>query len=348
MMCEVINHKKSIVISGILLVLLSACCGFNWFYKGDTILTKAYVIRMTVRIVVGIVTFILSFKYGRKFMLKYGWTLIPIGLAATLLSDNGYIHIFHRGIDIAPFINMFVVAGLASYFYQYGVKSILHNMLFWISGFLFLLAAEEESFVIILTVMIGMMLASAYKNKLIKKKSAMMLNLVLYAVLFAWSVKITVLGIVELKNLFYDTGYMASISRQIFANLKIFGTAESALPFAGNIDDFKLLWIFGVNGIAAGAVVSISLTAFIFFVCKKSFKIIFTDATPLAYATASILLVRYVISMLTHFGIVLGSLYAPVPLLSDGTLGYIAIFMLIGMIVGDEKLDMHSNRFGFV
>lgn len=65
---------------------------------------------------------------------------------------------------------------------------------------MFLLEAKEESFVIILMFMVGKMLVSACKHKRIEKKSTMMLNLVLHAVLFAWSVKITVMGIVEIRN----------------------------------------------------------------------------------------------------------------------------------------------------
>lgn len=345
---KIFKENKGIMISGCLLVLLSACCGCNWFYNGETTFIIAYGIRMTVRIVVGIGTFIFSFKYGRKVILKYGWLFIPIGIAAALYSISRDIRILGYGINIVPLTNILAVVGLASYFYQHSVKSVLHTVLFWISGFLFLLAAETEYFVIIATVMIGLMLACAYKNKLIEKKVIWILNLALYTVLFAWTVKITVIGIVELKNLFYDTGYMAAISRQVFANLKIFGTAESALLFYGNVDDFKLLWIFGINGIAAGVAVLSSLTAFIFFVCKKSFKITLTDTTPIAYAVASIFFVKYVISMLTNFGIVLGRLYAPMPFLSDGTLGYVAAFMLIGMIIGKETVDIHSKRFGFV
>lgn len=213
---------------------------------------------------------------------------------------------------------------------------------------MFLLAAETEYFVIIATVMVGFMLVSAYKNRLIGKKAIWILNLALYTVLFAWTVKITVIGIVEPKNLFYDTGYMAAVARNAFANIKWFGTGIAPKRIGGAVADYKLLWIFGIYGIAAGAAVLVSLTAFIFFVCKKSFKITLTDTTPLAYVAASILLVRYVISMLNNFGIVLGRLHAPIPLLSDGMCGYVAIIILIGMIIGKETVDIHSKRFGFV
>ena len=72
-----------------------------------------------------------------------------------------------------------------------------------------------------------------------------------------------------------------------------------------------------------------------------------TDTTPIAYATASILLVRFVVSMLTNFGIVLDGLFAPIPILSDGTCGYIAIFALVGLLLskneGEHKTELFKD-----
>lgn len=348
---EIFKENKGIMISGFLLILLSACfsslIGYSYSYNGNISLMTGYFGTVIIRFFLSVDVFILAFKYGRKVILKYGWLFILIGIAAASVSTDGYVYLFNCGIDIEPLTSALTVLGAASYFYKCGVKSALHTMLFWLSGFLFLLAAEEGYLVITLTVMAGFMLFSAYKNKLIKKKAVWILNLALYAVLLALTVKITAMGIIELTNLFYDTGYMASAVRNVYANIKWFGAGVTPKMIGGAVSDYKLLWIFGLYGIAAGAAVFASLTVFIFFVCKKCFKITLTDATPLSYAVASIFFVKYVISMLTDFGIVLGRLYAPMPFLSDGTLGYVVAFILIGMIIGKEKADIHSKRFGF-
>lgn len=349
---KLFKENKGIMISGCLLVLLAVCftslISYRYSYNGDISLMTGYFGRVIIRLCLSVGAFILAYKYGKKVMPKYGWLFIPIGIAVALFSNDGYIYLFDYGIDIAPLTNTLAVLGLALYFYKHSVKSVLHTILFWISGFLFLLAAEKGYFVITLMVMVGFMLVSTYKNKLIGEKAIWILNLVLYAVLFAWTVKIMVTGIIKLTNLFYDTGYMAAVARNVFANIKWFGAGIEPQRIGGAVSDYKLLWIFGLFGIVAGVVVFATLSAFTFFVCKKCFKNVLTDTTPIAFATVSILLVKLIISMLTNFGIVLGGLFAPIPILSDGTCGYMAIFALLGLIVGKEKVDIHSKRFGFV
>lgn len=336
---KLFKENKGIMISGCLLILLSLCftslISYRYSYDGNISLMTGYFGRVIIKFCLSVGSFVLAYKYGRKVTLKYGWTFIVLGIATALCSIDRDSYVL--GIDIKPLTNTLTALGLASHFYKHGVKSVLHTVLFWVLGFLFLLATETEYFVIVATVMVGFMLVSAYKNKIIEKKVIWILNLALYTVLLDWTVKITVIGIVELKNLFYDTGYMASVARNVFANIKWFGTGIAPKRIGGAVADYKLLWIFGLYGIAAGAAVLVSLTAFIFFVCKKSFKITLTGTTPIACAATSILLVRYVISMLNNFGIVLGRLHAPIPLLSDGMWGYVAIFMLIGIIVGKNQ-----------
>lgn len=339
---KLFKENKGIMISGCLLILLSLCftslISYRHSYDGNISLMTGYFGRVIIKLCLSVGSFVLAYKYGRKVTLKYGWTFIALGIATALCSIDMDIYVL--GVDFEPFTNTLTALGLASHFYKHGVKSALHTVLFWGLGFLFLLATETEYFVIVATVMVGFMLVSAYKNRIIEKKVIWILNLVLYTVLLAWTVKITVIGIAELKKLFYDTGYMASVARNVFANIKWFGAGIAPKRIGGAVSDYKLLWIFGLYGIAAGAAVLAVLTAFIFFVCKKSFKITLTDTTPIAYATVSILLVRYIISVLTNFGIVLGRLHAPIPFLSDGIWGYVAIFMLIGMLIGKETLDI--------
>ena len=215
-------------------------------------------------------------------------------------------------------------------------------------SFIFLVATEREYLTLILFLMCGLFFVSTKKNRLVSKKSIWILNIIFYIVLALRTINITLMGIVELSNLFYDSGYMAFIARNVLQSIKLFGAAVDPWMIGGAVSDFKLLWIFGLFGIVAGVVVFIALSVFMFFACKKCFKFILTDATPILYTTASILLVRFILSTLANFGIVLNGLLAPIPILSDGLCGYIIIFGLIGMIVSKEKVDIHSKRYGFV
>ena len=353
MISDAIRKNKGIVVSGLLLILLSvvftSAISLKFFYDGNMSEITGYFVRTIFRLGISVGAFAFAYKYGRGFVMKYGWIFIPVGiLFSSLYESGGYINVFNYSIELASLTNTLAYVGFAIYFYKYCTKSIIHTLIFWISGFIFLIALEQNYLTLILFVMVGLMLISARKNKLISKKSVRILNIVLYVVLILCTINITLIGIAELTNLFYDSSYMAFVARFTYTGIRWFGAAVEPFLIGGDVAYYKLLWIFGLFGVVAGVVVFVALTAFTFFVCKKCLKNVLTDATPIAYATASILLVRFVVSMLSNFGIVLYSIFAPIPILSDATCGYIAIFVLLGLIIGKEKVDIHSKRFGFV
>jgi len=337
-----IEKNKGIIISGFLLILLSVCftaiINFDHFYDGNVSEIIGYFIRIIFRLGTSTLAFILAYKYGKSFVLKYGWVFIPVGiLFSVLYKGGGYIDVFSYSIELAPLTNTLAIVGFATYFYKYCTKSIIHTIIFWISSIIFLIANEQNYLTLILFVMVGSMIFSARKNKLISKKSVWILNIVLYVVLTLRTINITLMGIVGLTNLFYDSSYMAFIARSTYMKIKWFGAAVEPWLIGGDVGHYKLLWIFGLFGIIAGVVVFITLATFTFFVCKKCLKNALTDTISIAYATLSILLVRFVVSMLTNVGIVLEGLFAPIPILSDGTCGYISIFILIGLLLSKQK-----------
>lgn len=342
MIREVIKKNKDIIISGILLLVLSVCftaiINFTCFYDGSISEITGYFIRTVIRIGISTVSFVLTYKYGRSFILKYGWNFIPIGiLSSALYNCGGYINIFNYNIELASLTNTLAIVGFATYFYKHCTDSIIHTIIFWISGFIFLIVLEQNYLTLILFVTVGLMLISARKNKLIGKKSVWILNIALYAALIFRTVNIILTGIVKLTHLFYDSSYMAFNARCTYMKIKWFGAAAEPWLTGGDVAYYKLLWIFGLFGIVAGAVAFVALTSFTFFVCKKCLKNVLTDITPIACATVSIFLVRFVVSMLTNFGIVLDGLFAPIPILSDGTCGYIAIFVLVGLLISKSE-----------
>ena len=337
-----IEKNKGIIISGFLLILFSVCftaiINFVHFYDGNVSEIIGYFIRIIFRLGTSTLAFILAYKYGKSFVLRYGWVFIPVGiLFSVLYKGGGYIDVFSYSIELAPLTNTLAIVGFATYFYKYCTKSIIHTIIFWISSIIFLIANEQNYLTLILFVMVGSMLFSARKNKLISKKSVWILNIVLYVVLTLRTINITLMGIVGLTNLFYDSSYMAFIARSTYMKIKWFGAAVEPWLIGGDVGHYKLLWIFGLFGIIAGVVVFITLATFTFFVCKKCLKNDLTDTISIAYATLSILLVRFVVSMLTNVGIVLEGLFAPIPILSDGTCGYISIFILIGLLLSKQK-----------
>ena len=349
---KMLKENKGIIISGILLILLSVCftviINFNHFYDGNTSKIIVSFIRTIARLGISVGVFALAYKYGRGFVLKYSWIFAPVGIIFSSIADvQGCIDAFGYSIEIVTLTNTLAVLGFATYFYGYCLKSVIHTIIFWISSFVFLIALEQNYLTLVMFVMVGLMLISARKNKLIGKKSIWILNIVLFVVLFLRTINITLMGIAELTNLFYDSGYMSFIARVTFMKTKWFGAAVEPWLIGGDVAYYKLLWIFGLFGIVAGVVVFVALTAFIFFVCKKCFKNVLMNTMPIAYATASILLVRFVVSMLTNFGIVLDGLFAPIPILSDGTCGYIAIFALVGLLLskneGNHKTELFKD-----
>lgn len=329
---KVFKENKGIMISGCLLVLLSVCfmlmISCELYYDGNIALMSGYFIRTAFRLCVSAAVFALAYRYGEKFALEYGRVLIPIGIAAALLKARW-------SIDILPLTNTFAVLGFAVYFYKYCVKSAAHTVLLWLSLLLFLSATESGYLSVTLTVMLGFALVSVHRNGIGGKK-VMILNLLLYAVLLLQSAKIAVTGITQFIKMFYSEGYMAAQIRDMFGNVKLFGAVEPIGAMGGNAADYSLARIFGLYGIAAGTAVLTVLTAFVFLVCRKGFGRTLTDKTPVACAAASILVVRYVLSVSANFGLVLDGLFAPIPILSDGLCGYVAIFTMIGIISGKE------------
>ena len=73
------QKNKGIIISGIILVLLSisftAAINFRFFYSGNISELVAYFIRGILRLAISTGAFALAYKYGRGFVLKYGWIL---------------------------------------------------------------------------------------------------------------------------------------------------------------------------------------------------------------------------------------------------------------------------------
>ena len=93
MRCESIKKNKGIVISGIILVLLSisfaAAIYFRFFYSGNISELVAYFIRGILRLAISTATFVFAYKYGRGFVLKYGWVFIPVGILFSALYEGG-------------------------------------------------------------------------------------------------------------------------------------------------------------------------------------------------------------------------------------------------------------------
>ena len=103
------KENKGIVISGILIVLLSVCfdalIDFSHFYNGNASEIAGYIIKTMILLGAGAAAFAFAYKYGRSFVLKYGWIFIPAGLLSShFYNGGGYIDIFNYSIEIASIV----------------------------------------------------------------------------------------------------------------------------------------------------------------------------------------------------------------------------------------------------
>lgn len=346
---KIFKENKGIIISTILLVLLSvgftAVINFNHYYDGNAAEMAAYFIKTIVSLGICTGVFTLAYKYGRDFVLKYGWIFVPAGIILFSFVDaQGYIDIFGYSIEIVTLTSTLSFLGLATYFYRYCLKSVIHTIVFWIVSFVFLIVSERGYLTLVLFVMMGLMLIVAKKNKLISKKSVWILNIVLYIMLMLRTLNIILMGIVWLKDVFYDNGAMPYITRGIIDKIKWLGAEAGLWLVGGDVEYYKLLCIFGLVGAVAGSAILAALTVFVYFVSQKCIKSALTSTMPIACATVSTILVRFILSMLTNCGIVIYRLFAPIPILSDGLCGYIAIFIMLGLLLSKEPAKKYLSQ----
>ena len=112
-----------------------------------------------------------------------------------------------------------------------------------------------------------------------------------------------------------------------------------SITVSGEVANYKLLWIFDCFGCIIGVTVAVMLTIFVALLVIKSICKMKSEEQPFLMVMSIVLIVRYIISMLTNFGIVLYGINAPIPILSDGLCGYAVVAILIGLIIGscEEK-----------
>ena len=145
---KMLKDNKGIIISGILLILLSVCftaiINFKHFYDGNISEMIAYFIRTIARLGVSVGVFALAYKYGRGFVLKYGWIFVSVGIIFSSIADvQDCIDVLGCGIEIVTLTNTLAVLGLATYFYRYCMITVIHTIIFCIVSFLFLIVSDR-------------------------------------------------------------------------------------------------------------------------------------------------------------------------------------------------------------
>lgn len=333
---DLCRKNKSLIICTILFMILStvisAVMTANNLYRGNISLMSGYFVRVFAKIVVSAAVFAAACLYGRELINKFDWGLVLIGAAAAVIWNNtGYIYSF----EIVPFTNILAIFGITSFSVKYSAKSILYSLAYICMAMILTYANSNNTLTAIVFVL-SLILAVYSTNS--KKKVITVLNSLPAVILGAVTIKNLIFGIIEYRNKFYETGYMAAITRNVYKSAKLFGMAEN-VNIKANMSDYALMNIFGSFGYIIGTAVFAVLTVFAAVFIIKSIRLARSEQNMIFAVPAVIIGVMYILSMLANFSVVIYGFSASVPLLSDGFCGYAAIAFMMGVIANSDSLE---------
>lgn len=336
------NNKGILVFTAIFMVVsmcLTAIISAKVNYDNNVLAMGGYFIRLLIRCIACVALFIITVFYGKKLIYKYPLALVLIGIFINIVCDNiGYINVFGYGLEIQPLSYVIGLLGLSVCFVKYAVKTS-PGALMYVAVLLGISYINSTSLMTITAFAFSLFLFSyAVRKRLFKNKLTVLLNAISIIMLGFSSFDYIINGIVGYFNNYYETGYMAYISREVLKTVVPFGGMDS-ITVSGEVANYKLLWIFDCFGWIIGVTVAVMLTIFVALLVIKNICKIKSEEQPFLMVMPIMLVIRYIISMLTNFGIVLYGISAPIPILSDGLCGYAVVAILMGLIIGscEEK-----------
>lgn len=337
------KNNKGLLIYTVIFMVVSLCLttiiSAKVSYNNNVIAMGGYFARLLIKCIVCVTLFIITFFYGKKLIYKYPLVLVLIGIFVNIVCDNiGYINVFGYGIEIQPFSYVIGLLGLSVCFVKYAVKTS-SGALIYIAVLLGINYINSSSLITITAFAFSLFLFSyAVIKRLFKNKLTVLLNAIPIIMLGFSSFDYIINGIVGYFNNYYETGYMAYISREVLKAVVPFGGMDSIIA-SGEVANYKLLWIFDCFGWIVGVTVAVMLTIFVALLVIKSICKIKSEEQPFLMVIPIVLVIRYIISMLANFGIVLYGISAPIPILSDGLCGYAVVAIFMGLIISscEEK-----------
>ena len=139
----------------------------------------------------------------------------------------------------------------------------------------------------------------------------------------------------------FEEGHTTARINAVLDSMKAFGTTECVSEICNTETGYNLIRIFGFFGYVTGIIIFAILTAFIASICIRSYKNK-GKLQPADITAVTILILRYISSLLINCGILFGRIDVKIPVLSDGAVGYLLIGILLGAILSEA--DSKRNK----
>ena len=213
------NNKGILIYTAIFMVVsmcLTVIISAKVNYDNNVLAMDVYFTRLLIRCIVCVVLFIITVFYGKKLIYKYPLALVLIGIVINIVCNNiGYINAFGYGLEIQPLSYVIGLLGLSVCFVKYAVKTS-SGALIYIVALLGISYINSSSLITITAFAFSLSLYSyAIRKRLFKNKLTVLLYVIPIIMLGFSSFDYIINGIVGYFNNYYETGYMAYISREV-------------------------------------------------------------------------------------------------------------------------------------
>ena len=128
---------------------------------------------------------------------------------------------------------------------------------------------------------------------------------------------------------FYNKDYMSYLYRDVWAQVKLFGTMDDLGTVGGSTSYFSLIWMSGFLGLIPAALIVLVMAFLVAWMLKKR-----AGSASHGVRTLALIyfIVRALLAVLANFGVFFTGFMTPVPLLLDTVAGVFSSFWLFGLV----------------
>ena len=282
---------------------------------------------------------LLTARFGRELLEQYCWAFPLLLIILSNFMRGNELTIFGTSVEVLPLVSALALVGLAVYFDRFAVNSPVHMTVYGVLNLALVVEFRSQGVLMLMLLVLNLILfVNALHEKQLKGKYSWLVFLCVLAAATFFAARRVVYGIFDWRTYCDDPQYIITYIRRALGNLSAFGGSNPMTVTGGNARTYRLIWIMEGVGWVPGALALAALVAFALAVLRRHFLASAEDR-PFTGAVVSVILVRTVIFILANFGIVLNTVFASAPLLSEGTSGYFATFLLIGLLLSSGKQE---------
>lgn len=326
-----------VVSTELLMGIMKYNAGFDSFYP------RSFFGNLTLRIVALVGGIFVTYSAGGIFNHKASGVIAAISTVFTIFfsgiifDENPDYNYYHIWITVA-------LLSLSFYYTNNCTHSTKHTIFYYIMiTALAVVSADEIEFFIVL---LASLVLFAVNRISVKQKSSLAINYVFFVLTIIAMVCMAVSKMDEYLGIKFIEG--SSIHPEaVLLTTEPFKTSRLFNEIADAPSAYNLTKIFGYYGYVAGTVMCVIIALFISAIIARCISA--TEPTKSVGTIAAVMIfVKCVAGFFVSFSIISSS-YVRMPILSDGSVGYLVIGLLIGMLIAPSEnlhfMHKYLNRF---